>query len=578
MGVMAWTRWLSVVVVVSGGAACGGNDASGGGGDSSSTDDSSSTSSTPSTSSDEADVSGSETSSEGSSSDTTGTTGDEVPEPTDARVLYTVLHGSAEQNGTWLVDVDAGVLGTPVRVSEDVAYPVASSQSRRWRIDDGPALVAGAQVRLLDLDAVPIAPASIHALGDDGELDSLRSHAFAGDESAVAVLAVPFPADSAGLFTLALDGATPATPWRADTALPGESFATDVAYLAGDDQLVVVTHDPATNVEGLALVPASVDVPGGFASVVEAAVGEEVAYMGSTHDGGLLTYVARDDAMDRARGYVVELATLPAVPTELQLPSEETRVGLIQLAPDDSGVAYSVRTPAQPTDTISVWWSALVDGVPQAPIELAPDQQVYGVAAWSHDARWMALRVDGEPNRRLLVRLDGGAPSAPIDLGPLVDTLADTSRSFTADGWHYYLTQSDGAPTMVRVDVTGDSPGEPQTVFGPVDDVIEYAISDDGSTLVAATRGPGGGDYEGFAVDLRGSEPGVPVKFNAPMAAGEWVYRVDITADGRAIAYERRSADGSARFAHYVDLATPGAAVTLADGVEIDGLGVRARP
>jgi len=444
-------------------------------------------------------------------------------------------------------------------------------------VDDGPPATPGVQVRLLDRDAVPIAPASIIDLDDDSGYQLVAESAFASDESAIAVIASG--GGSTGLFTLTLGDDGPGVPWRADTELPGSTYVTDVAYLTGDAQLVVATHDPEMDTDGLALAPANADAPGGIVPIATTLAGEQLEYTGSTSDGTMLAYYVYDDDAEVSRGYVVDIATLPAAPIELVLPAPETRLTSLQIAPDDSGVAYAVRVPMEPLDESSLWWSALEDGLPQPPVELTADYpRVYGVTAWSPDARWMALRADGEPGTRLLVRLDDGVPSAPFDLGPLVDSLADTRRSFTSDGWHYYLTEIDGDQALLRVDVTGDIPGAPQMVIGPVGDVIVYEISADASTLVINTADMFAGDYDGFAIDLTGSEPGEPVQINAPMAPGEWVYRLDVTPNGRGIAYERRSADASGRYGHYVDVATPGMALTLADGVEINGVSVRALP
>jgi hypothetical protein len=84
-----------------------------------------------------------------------------------------------------------------------------------------------------------------------------------------------------------------------------------------------------------------------------------------------------------------------------------------------------------------------------------------------------------------------------------------------------------------------------------------------------------GADYEGFAIDLGGSEPGDAVKISAPLAAGELVYDMWISGDGRSALYQRWSADKTKRYGHYVDVTTPGVASALAEGVPIDNTGIR---
>lgn len=163
-----------------------------------------------------------------------------------------------------------------------------------------------------------------------------------------------------------------------------------------------------------------------------------------------------------------------------------------------------------------------------------------------------------------------------MPLGPIVDSLGSTRRAFTSDGWYYYVTQLGDEQALMRVDVTGDEPGSPQPVH--VDgDLLDHEISADASTLVIASADMFAGAYQGFAIDLTGREPGAAVRFDAPVVAGEWVYRVGVTPNGRGIVYERRPDPGS-RYAHYVDRSTPGVPLTLADGVEINSLGVRALP
>lgn len=530
-------------------------------------------SSTTSTSGDVDDSSSTGGASSSSSSSSDGSsTGDELPTPADVRVYYTLNAGTPEQNGTWILDVIAGELGEPVRVMEDVPYPWWASPSRRWRVDQGAPGASGALVRLLDLDAVPPIPASVVDLDDGSDFQLFSEFAFTRDESAIAV--VVRGQDDARLYTFTLDGDAPGVPWRADSELPGSAYALDVEYLPDDTQLVVTTTDPVTDTRALVLAPVDADAPPGIVPIVTTLVGEAIEYAGATTDGALLAYRVWSD--DAHRGYVVDMESLPAVPVELPLPAPEMLLGQIQIAPDDSAVAYAVRESLTPDSEWHTLWGTLENGVVQPPVELAPGYStVYGVGAWSSDMRWIGLFDDGEPGTALVVRLDEGVPSAPFELGPFVRSLTDVRVSFTSDGWFYYLTEIEGDEAIMRVDVTGEIPGAPQVVGEIVDDVLLYWISADASTLVATYSMTNGADYEGFAIDLGGSEPGDAVKISAPLAAGELVYDMWISGDGRSALYQRWSADKTKRYGHYVDVTTPGVASALAEGVPIDNTGIR---
>ncbi len=569
-----------VVVTLCAGSGCGDDVQSADAEESSTGMDSPTTSTSTTSSTGDPDDSGSSESSSTSSSDASsssseGSTGEEMPMPTDARVFYTVTQGTPEQNGTWLVDVLAGELQAPVRVNDEIAYPVSASPGGRWLADSGPSGIETPVVRLLDRDAAPAVPASIVDLDDGSGFEWASRFEFAGDESALAVIVTDL--ESSGLFTIPLGDDGPGAPWRADTELPAEARIVDFAYMPDAAQLVLVTHDEGTDTDALLLAPADAAAPAGIVPLASAPAGQTIEYFEPSSDGTLLAYRSFDD--DVSRGYVLDLETLPAAPVELVLPTPQTRLTLVQFAPDGSGLAYVVREPMEPEpEESSLYWSALESGVLQPPIELTVGYpRVYGVSAWSPDSRWVALQTVDEPSStRLLVRLDGDAPSEPFDLGPIVDSLGSTRRAFTSDGWYYYVTQLGDEQALMRVDVTGDEPGSPQPVH--VDgDLLDHEISADASTLVIASADMFAGAYQGFAIDLTGREPGAAVRFDAPVVAGEWVYRVGVTPNGRGIVYERRPDPGS-RYAHYVDRSTPGVPLTLADGVEINSLGVRALP
>lgn len=558
-------------------AACGDDVQSAEGDASSSSTDASPTTSMPTTSSstEDPDSSGTDPSSSSeSSSGSESSTGDAPLEPTDARVYYTVTQGTSEQQGTWLVDVLAGVLGEPVRVAEDVPYPVSASTTGRW-LADAVTVESRVWLRLIDRDAVPIVPASVIDLDATLDFFGIGQFEFASDDSAIALFAGGV--DGAGLFTLALGDDGPGAPWPADAELPADTEVRDlVGYLPGDTHLVLVTHDSTTDTDALVLAPARADVQDGIVPIATSPSGEGLSDATATSDASLVAYRVGSDAS--MRGYVVDLETLPATPVELVLPSPDARLTHLELAPDDSGVVYTVRVPMEPQDQSWTYWSALEDGVPQAPIELAPDHgSVHGVRAWSPDARWMELTAVGEPDTRLLVRLDDGVPSVPFDLGPIVDNLGDTRRAFTSDGWYYYLTQGGDDLAFLRVDVDGDEPGPPQPVH-VVGDVFEWEISTDASTLVISSADQFAGEYQVFAIDLTGDEPGDPVKLNGPTGPGEWADYLDVSPDGRAVAYHRRAADNMGGYGHYVDRATPEMALTLADGIRTGIPSVRALP
>lgn len=567
-----------VVVTLCAGSGCGDDVQSADAEESSTGMDSPTTSTSTTSSTGDPDDSGSSESSSTSSSDASsssseGSTGEEMPMPTDARVFYTVTQGTPEQNGTWLVDVLAGELGDPVRVSDEVAYPVSTSPGGRWLADSGPSGIDTPVVRLLDRDAAPAVPASIVDLDDGSGFEWASRFEFAGDESALAVIATDL--ESSGLFTLALDDEGPGVPWRADTDLPPGARIADLAYMPGAAQLVLVTHDEATDTEALVLSPARDDVPDGIVTVATSLAGEALGDAVASSDGRLLAYRASSD--ESARGYVVDVEALPAAPVELVLPAQDVRLTNVQIAPDDSGVIFAVRVPMEPQDETWCYWSALEDGVPQAPIELTPDYAwVQGVGAWSPDARWIAMLAADDPeNTRLLLRLEDGVPSSPFDLGPIV-TSGDSRRAFTADGWYYYVTRVGEQHALMRVDVGGDEPGAPQTVH-VAGDVRDYAIAADASTLVVASGNMFGGDYAAYAIELGGSEPGVAVRYDDPAAPGVWLDWLSVTPDGRGAVYERRP-DVASGPGYYVDLGMPGVALTLADGVVINTLSVRALP
>lgn len=492
--------------------------------------------------------------------------------PTDARVFYSVALGTPEQNGAWIVDVLAGVLGEPVRIAESISYPIDRSPDGRWMVDD---VTVGSRVwlRLMDRDAVPPVPASVIDLDEAVDYPGIGRFRFASGATAVAVGAGGSEGDD--LYTLALGDDGPGVPWQVDAELPDTTHVDEFDYLPGDEQLVLVTHDELTDTAAIVLAPARADAPAGFVPIVAALADEGLGAPDASSDGRLLAYRVVSDAA--ARGYVVDLDALPAAPVELVRPSEDVQLIDLQIAPDDSGVLYAVRVEMEPQDESWCYWSALEDGALQPPIELTPDHAwVQSANAWSPDARWMALLAVGEPNTRLLVRLDDGVPSTPFELGPVVDSLGDPRRAFTSDGWYYYLTEMGSDQAFMRVDVTGDEPGTPQLVHA-AGDILDYELSADASTLVLASADTFAGAYQGFAIDLSTTRPGAPVRFDEPMAADDWVYRVDVTPNGRGITYERRP-EASGRYGHYVDLATPGVALTLAEGLQISGIDVRALP
>jgi hypothetical protein len=272
--------------------------------------------------------------------------------------------------------------------------------------------------------------------------------------------------------------------------------------------------------------------------------------------------------------YLVDLAA-PAPPgvriDDPAAPAIERR-GLLA-APDDHALVYWIGD-----ELFGDLHFVELDGlVPQLAITVnAAGTEVskkdYG---WSPDSRWLmyVARLDGSDTTDLyLVDAAGASPSAPIvATNTLPGGAVDQATFDAASHWLYFVGQLDSdIPEIFRVDISGDTPGEPQKVSAPIAEggtTGEMSFSHDGSMLLYSALEGADHAFGIWLVDIGGELPGAAVRIDGTPEPGfEPAYGARFSPDDTLVTYHEHAVGRPTTSPlRLVDLSAPQTAITVSD-------------
>jgi len=281
-------------------------------------------------------------------------------------------------------------------------------------------------------------------------------------------------------------------------------------------------------------------------------------------------------ATDQA-GYILPTDSFPPGPPVrydvAPVPEDSLTTGLV-FSPDSSRLTFLAG--AYPDPVPELYMAEIIDGAPGVPAVFnAPFADGGGVASgarYADDGTMLAYEMDalGEGVSQIFV---GGAD--PADAGQAVQVSAVPAElgagayEFKPDASALYYSHSTGleTPEWFVVDLSGDEPGAPATVNGPVETTIRSRISADGDRFLYWTGDGLVGDL--YLVEVPGATPGPAVKLN--VATDVYPKYFEFVDDaGTQVTYVRSGPEG--RYSVLVDVAdgSPGQEYVL-NGPEVEG-------
>lgn len=281
-----------------------------------------------------------------------------------------------------------------------------------------------------------------------------------------------------------------------------------------------------------------------------------------------IVYTVDEDNL--AGSNAVYLSTLvagePEAPVVLGTPAvAPSTIKRVVPAPDGQGLVYWVGEGLAG----DLLWVRIADGIPQPPTSIDPNvEAVYpGDMAWSDDARWLVyLRADPSTHPVRLIYMGGDEPSQPHAIGD--DSMPTSVTTYFDAGRWLYVLADEG--TAFRVDISGTEPGVPQPIAlpeGGAPILTHLELSADGRRLAFAAATGDGDRRELWLVDVSGPVPGAPERISAPLDAGFSVGGGRFSADGELLLYEESEGESLEARVRLVDLTAPDEVPTIAEMV-----------
>ena len=219
------------------------------------------------------------------------------------------------------------------------------------------------------------------------------------------------------------------------------------------------------------------------------------------------------------------------------------------IAPDEHAMAFWVG----PDDEINgeYVWVDLSSGAPQPPERISDLSDASAAIVrpqWSSDSRWFGYEADhgGAGFRSVyLVDASGSSPGAPIQIGEGISVDDVSAWVFSADAQWLYVTAPFGQPEprVFRVDISGETPGDPEVIAGPPGWADgEMILSADGMAMLH----PAIEDSRSLAwADLSAEVLRPSVLIHGPLARDvDVTFGARFAADASAVAYSERGDDG----------------------------------
>ncbi|MBC8070498.1 MAG: hypothetical protein IAG13_19355 [Deltaproteobacteria bacterium] len=484
----------------------------------------------PTTSSPDSSSGALDSSSDDASSDDTSSTGDGVHAMGDLRVFY-VDPGEAGAPGATptLLEVLAGEPQPPIALRP--AGP--GSYDASWYGDDRWLVVtpfgADNQGWVFDVSTpTPLAGWPLGVLTKGGEV---RHYGYAPVSQRLALWTLGDGDEGAGLQIVTLDDDGPSAPFDVTASAPATlSVDGGMAFTLDEQSVVFGATDTETEAQSLWIASA---VPGGEAMRVLVEQTDTDLQINDIQSlgGSLVTYFVPSGAAFEGRVHIVDVAASPSpIDVEVPLLPESSAHRWPVIAPDSSMMVLREFGDAE-DGYVSI---AIVDGVPQAPVQLdvgvAAGDPSSAIPRWSADSRW--FQFEAGVSTQVVVRVEGGVPSAPQEIGEDLGFVRSVHLSPLSDFVYFVGGETDDRRVM-RSSLQGDELGAPEPLTEPIaDGVTQISVARDGASLTYVT-GDDAAPSRAYFIDVSGDEPGDPIQLatlvedpgpggSSPFAGGEY--------------------------------------------------------
>ena len=332
-----------------------------------------------------------------------------------------------------------------------------------------------------------------------------------------------------------------------NSSMPSELFMVEVDQDGPSDPVLVHTADP----EGGILVATL------------------------SHDASYYTFVSW--APNDQDSFILATDNFPPEPAiQVDTPPipDPTLVGAAEFSPDNSLLALRAGAAVDPVPTF--YMSEVVEGQPQAPIvfnaPFAEGGAATGEVVFSADGTQLAYTMDvlGDDVSQVFVgEATLAAAGQATQISDVPDGFDARAYRFKPDGSAIYYNHATGLDTLgwFVVDLSGEEPGPPNAVHGPVDTKIRPHFSDDGNRFLYWT-GPGIlGDL--YLVEVPGANPGPAVKLNLEMDVYPKFFEF-VDDAGTRVHYVRDAPEGAYSVLLDVSDGSPGQELVL-NGPDVEG-------
>jgi hypothetical protein len=364
--------------------------------------------------------------------------------------------------------------------------------------------------------------------------------------------------DVSSLYMVELGDDGPGEPWQMVTDLPPTPAVGNGIFVLGETRFAFRGQDPTVDAPALWLSAVDSDGPPTMKLAEPSIPGATLEAPRADSAGDFVVYSEGTSVYDQ-RAFVIDLTGDPIEPpAPVDAPPGSESMLQIHIAPDSSGFA---ARQTWLTDAEDIVWIPIEDGAPQPLVQVTNGPLAgrgRGIAGWSSDARWLAVRITGDENNSLyLARQEAGS------LGPLMPAAGEgvetsLALEFTPDASAAWVGVriDDDSVGVHRISLDGDTPGAPQLVSGALKVLVQHGIAADGRSLFYVGVPAGEDEVHAYWVDLSGHTPAEPVRVDSEARLGTVGYAF-VSPTGTHMAIWRRIPETQGLYARsIVDTAT----------------------